>query len=385
MSLPLFPVTTVGSWPRSRALLDAQREYRIGRSGSKAFDAVADAAIRDFVRLQEEIGCDILTDGELRRDNFYSFVTEKLSGTRLMTLAEMLDVVEDKVGFERLLQTLDVPAFSIRNPVCVGKLERRTPLVVDDIRYARGLTQRPLKATLPGPYILTRAMFVPEVTRRFYASKEELGQDVVRLLREEVEALVADGADFIQLDEPVLSEVSLAPGATRTFMCAALAARKDPAEELEFATSLINDVVRGFDRTRIGVHVCRGNWSRDETTLLAGSYAPLAGCLENLAVRQLVLEYATERAGAPVFVPGKELGLGVVNPRTDAIETAEQIRASIEGALRLYPAEAIFLNPDCGFATFSERPMNREPIAAAKLRAVVEVARAMRTSAVAAN
>ena len=380
MTLPLLPVTTVGSWPRARALLDAQRAQRGGRVAAREFDEIADRAIVDFVRLQEDIGCDILTDGELRRDNFYSFVTEKLAGTQLMTLAEMLDVVEDKVGFERLLQTLDVPAFSIRNPVCVGRLERRAPLVVDDMRYMRTLTSRPLKATLPGPYILTRAMWVPEVTARIYASKEELGRDVVRLLREEVEALVADGIDFIQLDEPVLSEVSLAPGATRTFMCAALAARKDPAEELAFAASLINDVVRGFEGTRIGLHVCRGNWSRDESTLLAGSYAPLAECLGGLAVRQLVLEYATERAGLPVHIPGKELGLGVVNPRTDAIETPDQIRASIERALRLYPAEALFLNPDCGFATFAERPMNQEAVAAAKLRAVVEAARALRAS-----
>ena len=57
-----------------------------------------------------------MTDGELRRDNFYSFVAEKLAGVRLMTLAEMLDVVEDKAGFERLLQTLDVPAYSISSP-----------------------------------------------------------------------------------------------------------------------------------------------------------------------------------------------------------------------------------------------------------------------------
>ena len=93
-----------------------------------------------------------------------------------------------------------------------------------------------------------------------------------------------------------------------------------------------------------------------------------------------MLEYATERAGAPIHVPGKELGLGVVNPRTDTIETADQICASIEGALRLYPAKSIFLNPDCGFATFAERPMNQEAIAAAKLRAVVAAARTLRAA-----
>ena len=157
-------------------------------------------------------------------------------------------------------------------------------------------------------------------------------------------------------------------------------ARKDPAEELEFAASLINGVVSGFEETRIGLHVCRGNWSRDESTLLSGSYAPLAECLGGLSVRQLVLEYATERAGHPIHMRGKELGLGVVNPRTDRIESAGEIRASIDRALELYPVEALFLNPDCGFATFAERPMNQESVAAAKLRAVVAAARTFRAA-----
>jgi len=374
----LFPVTTVGSWPRPPAVLEAQREARAGRIARSRFDAVADTAIAEFIRLQEDIGIDVVTDGELRRDNFYSFVVDKLSGVQLMTLAEMLDVVEDKAGFERLLQTLDVPAFAIRNPVCVGPIARREPLVLDDVRYTRTLTSRPIKATLPGPYLLTRAMFVPEVTGKIYASKEELGLDVVRLLREEVRALTDDGVAFIQLDEPVLSEVALAPGATRTFMCAALAARKDPAEELEFALSLINAVVEGIRGPRLGLHICRGNWSRDESTLLRGNYAPLAPYLARLDVQQLVLEYATERAGDVMRIPGKELGLGVVNPRTDAVESPEDICASVGRALTMYPPEAIFLNPDCGFATFSERPINAASVAEAKLRATVAAARTLR-------
>ena len=158
-------------------------------------------------------------------------------------------------------------------------------------------TDRPIKVTLPGPYLLTRAMFVPEVTRACYPDKEALAEDVVALLRAELEELAAAGADFVQFDEPVLTEVAFAPGRTRTFMCAALAARRDPAEELEFAVSLINRVVEGIDGLRIGVHVCRGNWSRDETTLLSGGYQALRTYLERLQVTQLVLEYATERAG----------------------------------------------------------------------------------------
>ena len=345
----------------------------------REFDRVTDAAVIDLLRLQEEIGCDMVTDGELRRDNFYSFVADKLEGVQLLTLAEMLAVVEDKEGFERLLQTLDVPAYSISSPVCVGRIARREALAVEDFRFVKRNTNRPIKMTLPGPYLLMRAMYVPELTHAFYATKEDLGEDVVRMLRDELAALVDEGVDFVQLDEPVLSELAFAPGRTRTFMCAALAARQDPAEELELAVSLINRVVAGFDSIRIGVHVCRGNWSRDESTLLSGSYQPLAPYLERLDVTQLVLEYATDRAGDVTEFRDKELGLGVVNPRTDAIESIDAIVASVERALSLYAASRIFLNPDCGFGTFSNRPVNVPEIAAAKLRAVVAAARELRS------
>ncbi|MSO46052.1 MAG: vitamin-B12 independent methionine synthase [Acidobacteria bacterium] len=376
--LPLFPVTTVGSWPRPQGVLDAQRQFRRGRISREAFDEVADAAVREVVRLQEQVGCDIVTDGELRRDNFYSFVAHKLVGVRLMTLAEMLDIVEDKAGFERLLETLDVPAYAISTAACVGKIERREPLVVGDVRFLRRQTDRPVKATLPGPYLLTRAMFVAEATSAAYATKEDLADDVVRVLHDEVMELAREGVAIIQLDEPVLTEVAFAPGQTRTFMCGALAARKDPAEELAFAVSLINRVLDGVTGVRCAVHVCRGNWSRDETTLLRGSYAALAPYLDQLHVSQLVLEYATERAGDLIPFEGKELGLGVVNPRTDTVESAADIRTVIERALQHYAPERLFLNPDCGFGTFSSRPMNSAAVAVAKLGAMVEAARALR-------
>jgi 5-methyltetrahydropteroyltriglutamate--homocysteine methyltransferase len=380
-ALPLFPVTTVGSWPRPEPVLAAQRERRYGRMTRGEFDRVADDAVRAFVGLQESAGCDLVTDGELRRDNFYSFVADRFAGVRLMTLAEMLDVVEDKVGFEQLLETLDVPAYSISSPTCVGRLGRVEPLVLDDLRFLRKHTDLPVKVTLPGPYLLTRAMYVAEVTGAIYPAKEDLAEDVVRLLGEEIEALAAEGVDFIQLDEPVLIEVTFAPGRTRTFMCAALAARKDPAEELEFAVSLINrvaDHIEDGNGTRLGVHVCRGNWSRDEATLLRGSYEPLAPYLDRLKVEQLVLEYATERAGGLLAFDGKELGLGVVNPRIDRVETIEEICGAVERATALYPPESVFLNPDCGFGTFSGRPMNGADQAEAKLRAMAGAARALR-------
>ena len=376
--LPLFPVTTVGSWPRPAPLLGALRQLRQGRIERSEFDRTADGAVRAFVRLQEAAGCDLVTDGELRRDNFYSFVAGKLAGVRMMTLGEMLDIVEDKAGFEQLLQTLDVPAYAISNPTCVGRLARIEPLALEELRFLRRHTDRPVKVTLPGPYLLTRAMFVAEVSREAYPTKEDLAEDVVGLLREEVAELAREGADFVQLDEPVLSEVVFSPGRTRTFMCAALAARRDPADELEFAVSLINRVVEGVRGARIGVHVCRGNWSRDEATLLQGSYDPLVPYLNRLRVDQLVLEYATERAGALARFDAKQLGLGVVNPRSDTVETSGEVCRLVERALRLYPAEALYLNPDCGFGTFSSRPMNGADVAEAKLRVMAEAARILR-------
>lgn len=214
-----FTTTQVGSWPRSRKMLAALRDKRLGRMRRKEFDAVADEEIRRTVRIQEDAGLDVLVDGEHRRDNFYSFVTDKLDGTRLMSLAEMLDEMEDKSGFEEMLTTLDVPASAIRNPTCTGRLARREPLALDDLRYLRTLTDRPVKITLPGPYLLTRSMWVSAYTKKIYATQREMGDDVVRVLREELADLAAAGCEFVQFDEPVLTEIVMSGECgRRTFM-----------------------------------------------------------------------------------------------------------------------------------------------------------------------
>lgn len=218
-ALPLFPVTQVGSWPRSRDLLAALRDVRRGSLCREGFDEVADREVRACVDAQLDAGVDVVVDGEQRRDNFYSFVTDKLDGTRLMSLAEMLDTVEDKAGFEDMLDTLDVPASAIRNPTCVGRLARREPLAVDELRFVQQLTDKPVKVSLPGPYLLTRSMWVTAHTKGAYTDKVELGQDVVRILREELQELADAGCAFVQFDEPVLTEVVLSDSSERrTFM-----------------------------------------------------------------------------------------------------------------------------------------------------------------------
>jgi 5-methyltetrahydropteroyltriglutamate--homocysteine methyltransferase len=387
----MFEVTQVGSWPRSRELLAALRERQWGRMPRDEFEKVADAEIERCVRDQLEAGVDIVVDGELRRDNFYSFVADKLEGVRLMSLADMLETVEDKASFEEMLTTLDVPASAIKNPTCVGRLTRREPLALDELRYLRTLTDRSVKITLPGPYLLTRAMWVSAYSGSAYEDKADMGKDVVRILSDELLELANAGCEFVQFDEPVFSEIVMSEeSGRRTFMCATLATRRDPASELAYAAELLNAVVDGA-RTRcsralprIGLHVCRGNWSRDEGVLLSGDYEPLLPAFLRMHVDQFVLEYSTPRAGE-IAVVGKalgarEVGLGVINPRTDRVETPEEIVGRVEQALEYFEPDRIFLNPDCGFGCFANRCVNDVETARAKTVSMVEAARRLRAS-----
>ena len=165
-------------------------------------------------------------------------------------------------------------------------------------------------------------------------------------------------------------------------------------EELNYAAELINKVIEGIvdapNGPRIGLHICRGNWSTREDVLLTGDYRPLLPALTRMRVRQFVLEYATPRAGEIEVVgrelsgavPGtdipRELGLGVVNPRTIEVETPEEIVARAESALRFYKPSQLFLNTDCGFGCFANRCVNVEDVAAAKIRSIVQAARILR-------
>jgi methionine synthase II (cobalamin-independent) len=215
----MFSVTQVGSWPRSRDLLKALRAKQKNEISREQFDFVADEEVRRCVQIQLEAGVDFVVDGEQRRDNFYSFITDKVAGSRLMSLAEMLDTVEDKASFEEMLTTLDVPASAIKNPTCIGKLSRRESLALNEFRFLRQLTDKPVKMTLPGPYLLTRAMWVGHFTSKVYEDKLEMGNDVVKILREELMDLAAEGCEFVQFDEPVLTEIVFSKeNDRRTFM-----------------------------------------------------------------------------------------------------------------------------------------------------------------------
>lgn len=378
----LFPVTVVGSWCRPAWLVQALRQRQAGELSSAEFNRLADEAVLAAVKYQEDAGVDIVTDGEMRRDNFYSFVVEKLSGMKLMKVSELMDYMKDRAGFEEVLRALDVPAFAIKSPIAVDKIGKRNGLAVDELDYLKQHTTRQTKVTLPGPYLLTRSSWFEGLSDKAYATQEELAKDIVKILRQEVVALRDRGVDFIQFDEPSLSQVVYGDEAGETFMCAALSSRRDPTEELEFAVCLMNETVEGIKGVKLGVHVCRGNWSRKEEVLLSGNYGPLLPYLMQMNVDQLVLEMATPRAGElEVFKEyrnEKELGLGVVNPRTEEVEEPATIVQKVKGMLAFFDPNKIYLNPDCGFGTFAERCVNTSEVAYSKLKAIREAAEMLR-------
>ncbi len=382
--IPLFPVTVVGSLPRPKTLLKALGRRQKGAINNAEFELIAQDATREALRLQDEAGVDVVTDGEQRRDNFYSFIAGHIEGIRLVTLAEMLDYVENKAAFEKLLNALDVPAFALKNPVVSGKLKRRHPLVLHDYLFLQQHTRKPIKVTLPGPYLLTRSMWVKSLSSEWYPDKESLGDDVVNILREELSALQDAGCSFVQFDEPVLTEVAFAgPHETHTFMCAALSEKSSPEEELDYAVGLLNRVVEGMNgKMKTALHVCRGNWSKREDVLLRGAYDSLIPYFSRMNVHQFVLEYATERAGSIEALahlpPDKEIGLGVVDPRTTEVESVDFVVNKVKSLLKYRRSEQIYLNPDCGFGTFADRPVNTGEIAVQKLQVIHQAAEKLR-------
>ena len=378
----LFPVTVVGSWPRPAYLLQALRKRQAGEISAEEFAKVADQAVLEALRAQEEAGVDILTDGEQRRDNFYSFVVEKLGGMKLMKVSELMDYMKDRARYEEVLRALDVPAFAIKSPIVIDRLREKDGLSRDELAFVKKNTQRKIKIPLPGPYMLTRSSWFEGLSDKVYPSPDALAEDVVAILRKEIAALKEMGVDFIQLDEPILSQIIYGAESTETFMCAALPNRRDPVEELELAVRLMNETVRGFDDVKFGVHICRGNWSRREEVLLKGNYGPMLPYLMQMNIDQLVLEFATPRAGElevfKEYKNEKEIGLGVVNPRTDTIETPEEIAVRVRELTAFFDPAKIYLNPDCGFGTFAERNVNNAATATKKLQSISEAAKILR-------
>jgi 5-methyltetrahydropteroyltriglutamate--homocysteine methyltransferase len=226
-------------------------------------------------------------------------------------------------------------------------------------------------------------MWLECISDRAYETREKLADDIVRVLREELLDLLAAGAALVQFDEPVLSEVAFGKAAAnRSFMCGALSEKRSMPEELAFAGQLLNRVTEGIDPSRTALHICRGNWTRDESVALAGSYEPLMPLLKSVNVGTLFLELCTPRAGeieVLASLPSScRIGVGAVNQKLDAVESVDQIIHHAVAAIRVFGPRRVLLNPDCGFATFADNPIASAETATAKLAAISHAATILR-------
>jgi 5-methyltetrahydropteroyltriglutamate--homocysteine methyltransferase len=289
-------------------------------------DDAVDTAIRD----QEEAGIDVVSDGEMRRAGFFTAEFYRhLSGLRPLQ-------PERRVGAPGHDQQ---HRFEVLEPIAAPDGLG----VVKEFRYARTRTTRPLKVTIPGPFTLAGRL----VGGTVYPSRVAAAEAFIPILAAEVRALVAEGATFIQIDEP---SPAIHPDA--------------PADFAALFNPVVADAPYGV---RLGAHLCFGNYMG--RPLAKRTYVPVIDQLSRFAVHELVLEYANREMAELEVLAGLadrfDVASGVVDVKNSYIETPDDVAERIELVLRHVPAERLSLVPDCGFSQ-TARGVTR-----AKLRSLV--------------
>ena len=331
----------MGSLIRPPELLEAQERLAAGELGLETFREAEDRAVDEAIRLQEEAGLDVVTDGEMRRLSFQSQMTAAVEGFGEWDLDAFLwgEWHSDEIGD----LVVERPPIAV-----VGKLRRKRFLSVEEFTYAQGRTDRVLKVTLPSPSLFAN-FWEPDRSSGAYASAEEFLGDVAEILREEVDELVRRGATYIQLDAPQYP-LLVDPG-YRDFY----ASRGWPAERwLDLGLELDNIVYGRHEGVTFSMHLCRGNQA--SRWLVEGGYDWLAERLfSRVAADRLLLEYDDERSGSFEPLRGvpedKVAVLGLVTTKSGRVETVDELTARLEQASEFCPLERLALSPQCGFAT----------------------------------
>ena len=361
-----FRAEHVGSFLRPANLLDARAKREAGEMSDAELRAVEDAAIRDVVALQVELGLKSITDGEFRRSTYSdSFTTAGLDGVTAEFKGEGRWAYQDRHGHKT----------AARIPTVTGRIVWHASKNVADFEFLKSLVPEGLlpKITLPGPAYIHYRGGREHIDREVYPDLDGFWSDLVTAYHREMRALFDAGCRYIQLDETSLAKLGdpkIRDG---------LAERGDDWEDLlEIYTDAINAVVAGApDGMDVGIHLCRGNnqghWQA------AGGYDAIARALfRKVDIGGYFLEYDSPRAGtfAPLAeVPeGKKIVLGLVTTKSAEIEERVAVRARIEEAAKIVPLDQLCLSPQCGFASsFQGNPLGVDQ-QNAKIRLVVEIA-----------
>jgi 5-methyltetrahydropteroyltriglutamate--homocysteine methyltransferase len=329
----------VGSLLRPPELLQARAEFAAGTLSSDELRAVEDRAVLDVIAMQRAIGLDVITDGEYRRDKWFSGFFDAADG---FTLQSVTRVRRGPSG--------NVPLQSVHNTI-TGKLKAKRRVAAAESEFMRANAGMPFKITLPSPLVFMMTSYVPGHSDAVYATRADAAKDLVAILRGEIDALIGEGVPYLQIDAPQYMQIADPSHRDRL-----VAAGWPPETALEDAIAADSAVLAGVRRPghTIALHLCRGNvgglW------IAEGGYDGIAERLFNaLDVDRFLLEYDSDRAGsfAPLrFVPkGTTVVLGLVTTKGPQLESADDLLRRIEDAARYVPIDRLALSPQCGFAT----------------------------------
>ncbi len=347
-----------------------------GTIAAAEFRAIEDQAVSDAVRMQEDAGLDVVTDGEMRRLNFQDSFGASVEGydASRSTVKVYERRVEGAAPGQRwdISQMHDVgTAVSHRRPA-KSRLALAHNLPLEEYRFAASLARKPVKVSLIGPDRISQR-FAYESSTDVYRDMDDFLSDVVAIERQIVSSLAEAGCRYVHIDAPGFTAYVDAPS-----MAQMRARGEDP--EQNFARSLKAEaaVIANFPGVTFGIHLCRGNqrsmWHRE------GSYDAIAERLFNtLPHDRFLLEYDTERAGsfAPLrFVPkGRVVVLGLVSTKGPQLELAEALKRRIGEASKILPLDQLAISPQCGFASDVVGNLLSPDDQKRKLQRVVEVAR----------
>ena len=352
----------VGSLLRPDWLKEAFEAFDRGAIDEAELTAAQDRAGLEAIRLQEDCGIDVITDGEVRRRAWFDPLTASLSGFS----TEVSAPVPFSAGAAR---PADAPP---KLPVPTERLGLRRNLPLQELRFVQEHSTRPAKATLPG-MTYASVLYVPELSSAAYPDRDEYMADALRLVQGIVRELVDAGAAYVQLDSPRYTHMVSDEGRANLRRVGI-----DTETWLSQMIAMDNALIGAFPETTFAVHLCRGNhrsmWS------VEGGYDAIAEQLfTGLACTRILAEYDSPRAGSfePLrFVPeDKTVVLGLITTKEPELEDEDQIKRRIDEASRYVPLERLALSPQCGFA--STLPGNKvtEADQRAKLELVGKVAR----------
>lgn len=356
---------TVGSLLRPASLKDALASFTAGRLSAGQLTELQDRAVDAALALQEEIGLDVVTDGDMRRQDFMAPLYDGVQGAEA-TPGRPLRWRHVRTGEQ---MTWRIP-FTV-----TGRLRQaRTPVpVVDAFVYARDRARTPVKQPLPSP-LLANWAWNPDVLREVYAEAFELLVDATALIRQQARALAEAGCTYIQIDAPDVAALA-DPSRGETHPASGIPVPRLLSEGLE----LLNSIPEGISGVTFGIHLCRGNIRSHYAT--SGSYdriaRPLFTRLSGYDV--FLLEYDDERAGSFQVLrdcpEDKTVVLGLVSSKLPELEDPDVVAARITEAARHHPHERLALSTQCGFATEAEGNQLTAHDQRAKLQLVADLAR----------